>query len=562
MLNILFAWLTNIARSLLNVWRRLLRRRVDWVRLDIGGELPEFAITPAWWQRRFLGVTAPISLQELRRRLDRIAGDPHTQGAFLKIDGLAAGWATLQSLRDELDRFRASGKRIVAHIITPDLINYYAACAADEIIMPPAAFLAIVGLRAEIQFLKDALAKAGLDAEVEAVSPYKSAYDIFVRSDISPESRAQLERLIDGRFQEIIQTISDRRGKTPDDVRALIDAAPLSGAQALAHGLIDGLGYEDQIEARLQIGERAPTILDWEAARRALRLPMARFSRRRIAVIPIEGAIVMGRSRTLPAPLPLIGGKQAGAATISQALRQAERNRRIAAVVLYINSPGGDAYASDLIAREVLRVRRRKPIVVVMGDIAASGGYYIAAPASAIIAQPGTLTGSIGVVSLRPIAARLFDRVGINTVVLSRGANNGLLSFVSPPTESERQALREQILAIYAAFKQQVCDGRGMTEGQIEPIAGGRVWMGSEARTLGLVDRLGGLPEALLHAQELARLPADRTAPLQVIYGGRGMAPPQPFPPDTSADALRLLEETLRPRIWALLPYDGIGFDY
>jgi protease-4 len=490
--------------------------------------------------------------------LQRVAADPLASGVLLKIDGLAAGWATLQSLRAELAHFRSAGKRAVAYVQTPDMAGYYAACAADEILVPPSAFLMITGLRAEVQFLKDALAKVGLAAEVEAVSPYKSAGETFVRSDISPENREQLERLLDLRFGEIVSAIGAARGKTADEARAAIDAAPLSAAAAHQRGLVDGLCYEDELEARLKAGGRAPKILEWGAAKRALRLLPARRQRRLVAVVPVEGTIASGRSRSLPIPIPLLGGQQAGSDSVAQALRQAERNRRVAAVVLYVNSRGGDAFASDLMWREVLRVRQGKPVVVAMGDAAASGGYYIAAPASAIVAQPGTLTGSIGVISLRPIAAGLLDRAGVNTVVLSRGAHSGVFSISQPPSEDERLALRDLIFTSYAEFKQRVREGRGLTEERLEPIAGGRVWLGQEALELGLVDQLGGLPEALLKAQELAGLPRDRDAPILLARAGRDEVPPQPFPAGGLLELWPLLEQALQPRILAMLPWDGI----
>src|SRR6266508_5154481 len=228
MLGTIVTWLINLTRAIGNGWRRLLRRRVDYVWIELSGALPELVATPPWWQRRFLGAREPASLHGLRRKLQRIAADPQASGVLLKIDGLAAGWATLQSLRDELAHFRASGKRAIAYLLTPDMAGYYAACAADEILIPPSAFLMITGLRAEVQFLKDALAKVGLAAEVEAVSPYKSAGEQFVRSDISPENREQLERLLDARFAEILRAIGDGRGKSADEVRDLIDRAPLS----------------------------------------------------------------------------------------------------------------------------------------------------------------------------------------------------------------------------------------------------------------------------------------------------------------------------------------------
>jgi protease-4 len=558
MLGYIIVGFINTLRWIGNVWRVMWRKRVDYVRIELSGALPEFADAPRFVQRRFFGQTKPFSLQELRRQLQRIAADPNARGVLLRIRGLEAGWATLQSLRDELERFRATGKRVVAYVVTLDTPSYYTACAADEIITPPTAFFNVLGVRAEVQFLKDALAKVGIAAEVEAVSPYKSAYEPLVRSHISPENRAQLERLIDRRFDEIVRAIATGRGKTSEEVHALIDRAPLSAHAACAQGLIDALCYEDELEARLKIGERKPIMLEWSDACGALKLPYVMFRRKLIGVVAVEGTIMTGSSRKSPVPLPLFGAEQAGSDSVSQTLRRAEQNQRIAAVVLYVNSHGGDAFASDLMWREVLRVRRQKPVVVVMGDAAASGGYYIAAPASTILAQPGTLTGSIGVVSLRPDASELLDRAGVSTVALSRGANSGLLSISAPPTESERLAWREQIAALYGEFKQRVCEGRGMTDEQLEPIAGGRVWTGHEALQLGLVDQLGGIPEGVLKAQELAGLPQDRTAPLVLLRDRGGKTPPKPFPADTLAGMLQNVEELLRPRVWAIMPFEGV----
>jgi len=557
-MGIILIWLINLIRTARNGWRKLLRRRVDWVRIELRGSLPEFSVVPRWVQRRFLGMREPNSLQGLRRKFQRIAADPQTSGVLLVINGLAAGWATLQSLRDEIEHLRQSGKRVVAYLVTPDVAGYYAACAADQIVTPPVAFLTVLGLRAEIQFLRDALAKLGITAEVEAVSPYKSAGEMFIRSDISPENRAQLERILDQRFAELVRAIGAARGKTDDEVRAAIDAAPLSARAAIERGLIDSLCYEDELEAHLKTGERAPKILDWDAAQRALRLERARYFRKFVAVVSVEGTITTGSSHNLPVPIPLLGGQQAGSDSVAQALRAVERNPRVAAVVLYVNSRGGDAFASDLMWREVLRVRVKKPLVVAMGDAAASGGYYLAAPASAIVAQPGTLTGSIGVVSLRPILAGLLEQAGVNNVVLSRGANSGLFSISAPPTEAERAALRDLIFTSYADFKRRVCEGRSLTEERLEPIAGGRVWLGQEALDLGLVDQLGGLPEALMKAQALADLPQDRSAPLLLARGGRSQLPPQPFPATGLLGLWDALEEALRPRVLAIVPFEGV----
>jgi protease-4 len=554
--SIITTFLVNLWRRLGNLWRWLLRRRVDYVRIDLGGALPEFAEAPPWWQRRLMGRRAPLSMQELRRRLDRIAADPQAKGLLLHIDGLAVGWATLQSLRAELLRFRAAGGRVVAYVASLDNASYCAACAADTIVTVPSAEFRVLGLRLEVQFLGDALDRIGLRAEVEAVSPYKSAGDQFSRSDMSPEDRAQLERVLDGRYAALVEMIAEGRAKQPEEVRALIDAAPMGAQQALDRGLVDQLCYEDELEALLRVDGRDPVIAPWHTARRALRLPLARAFRRVVAVVPVEGAIVTGGSRSLPVPLPLLGEEFAGAESVSRALRQAERSQRVAAVLVYVNSRGGDAFASDLIWREVLRVGRRKPLVVVMGDVAASGGYYLAAPAAAIVARPATLTGSIGVIATRFAAADLLSDAGVNTVVLSRGAHTGLGSATEPLSEAERAALREEVQRLYAIFKQRVRDGRGLSEERLEPIAGGRVWLGHEARDLGLVDLLGGVPEGLLRAQELAGLPQDRAAPLLLLRGGPPQ-PPQPFPA-ALADLRRLLSDSLRSRLWMLLPYEGL----
>jgi protease-4 len=475
---------------------------------------------------------------------------------LLVINGLSVGWATLQSLADELDRFRAKDKRVVAYVLTLDNAGYYTACAADEIIVPPTATWNVLGLHTEVQFLKDARARVGSEAEVEAVSPYKSAGEMFVRSDISPENREQLDRLIDGRYNELVRVIGERRQIGPDLARALIDMAPLTARAAREHRLVDALLYEDELEAHLKTGDRKLIISEWKAARKALRLPYARAHRRLVAVVPVEGTIINGNSRNIPLPIPLFGGAAAGSNTVAQALRQAERNDRVAAVVLHVNSPGGDAFASDLMWREVLRVGKQKPVVVAMGDVAASGGYYIAAPAAAIVAQPATLTGSIGVISLRPVLAGMLERAGINTVVLSRGAHSGLFSVTEPLNDDERQALRAQIFATYDDFKQRVRAGRGLTEGDLEPIAGGRVWSGADALERGLVDQLGGMPEALIRAQELANLPQDREAPIMVLRGRREWSPPKPFPTGDSILAmLDMLHDTARTRVWAVLPF-------
>ncbi|MCU0493489.1 MAG: S49 family peptidase [Chloroflexaceae bacterium] len=547
MMSAFFIAFANVRIWLQNAWRRMVRRRIDYLLLELTGELPEFAPQPPWWQRRFLGTTPPLSLIGLRRMFQRLADDPQAKGVVLYIHDLGGGWATVESLRTEIHSLRRAGKQVLAYLHSASTREYLVACAADKVLLSPVSYLNLIGTRLEVQFLGDALRMAGIEAEVFAVSPYKSGADQFARGDMSPESREQYERLLDQIYDYTISTVAEERKLTPEATRKLIDCAPFQAPAAHEAGLIDGTCYEDELEAWLAAGLNKPVpaaatkdkdgptikLLRWKAAARALQLP---YRKRHI-----------------------IGGSQAGSDSLVQALRQAERNEQIAALVLHVDSPGGDAFASDLIWREVLRLRQKKPVVVSMGNAAASGGYYVAAPANAIVAHRATLTGSIGVFSLRPTAADLLERLNINTVVLSRGARTGLLGTLLPLTEDERETSRRVIFELYAEFKQRVREGRRLTEAQLEPIAGGRVWSGGEAKQLGLVDEIGGLPVAIAKARELAKLEPDPRAPILLVSGGGkgGKLLPLPFPKPENAlhEMTNLFDEAMRPRMLAALPW-------
>ncbi len=565
MMNWLIVFCINLWCFWQNSWRSLRGRRVDYVYLELQGTLPEFADEPPWWQRWLVGARQPASLTGLRRQFQRIVDDPHVQGVLLVMRDFTPGWATIESLRDELHALRMRDRRVVVYLVNGDTRSYVAACAADKVLMPPTAYLYLLGIRVEARFLRDTLALVGLEAEVTAVSPYKAGGDMFARSEMSPEHREQLERLIDQRFDSIITTIVADRRLTSARVRTLIDEAPYQASAACAAGLIDGVCYEDELEAYLSQTIPQPPgnparkliIQEWQQARHALRVPYSRHQRRHVAVVSIEGVIMPGVSRTLPLPLPIIGGAQAGSDSIIQALRHVERDQRIAALVLHVDSPGGDSFASDLIWREVVRVRQQKPVVVSMGNVAASGGYYVAAGANAIVAQPGTITGSIGVYALRPVASTLLQRLGVNTTVLTRGARTGLLSATEPPSDDEREVMRQTVATTYAEFKQRVGSGRGLAEEALEPVAGGRVWNGRDAQRLGLIDELGGLPVAIRRARQLAQLPIDTRAPVLRITPGRQRERllPYPFPHEAPVAIDDLLAEITRPRLLAVLPW-------
>jgi protease IV len=552
--------LVNLWRLLRNAYVLLRGRSADYVWLEVSGPLPEFESRAGFLQRRLRPGPRGPSLEGLREQLGRISTDGRPRGVVLRVRNLGAGWAALEELRGELAAFRERGGRVVAYLMEADSRSYYLACAADEILATPLTTIGVTGIRARVNFLRDALSRVGLEAEVVAVSPYKSAGEPFVRDDFSEESREQAERLLDRRYEELVGAISRARGITPEAARARIDGAPYSAPEALARGLLDGLCYEDELPERLGPEDERVVLEEWSVAQKSLRVPYRRSLRRRVGLVSLSGAIVRGKSRKVPVPLPLVGGEQAGSESVVAALRLAEGDRRVAAVLLHVESPGGDAFASDLIWREVERIRSRKPVVVLMGGVAASGGYYVSAAANHVVVRRNTITGSIGVLSIRPVAENLYEMLGVNPAALERGARAGLLDLSRRPTPDELGVLERQIGFIYDEFKDRVSRGRSMDADDLEGIAAGRVWTGTEACELGLADEIGGYREALDKARQLGKIERDEPGILLKFTPPRSG---RPTPGDPAEAARELLDETrqaiselLAPRIWAVAPYE------
>ena len=556
-----FDLLVNFWRVLRNACARLLGRPPHYVSLEVSGSLPELEPRVGFLQRRLRPGPAAPSLEGMRSILGRIAADARAQGVVLRLRSLDAGWAALEELRRELLAFRGRGGRVVAYLLDPvDSRSYYRACSADEVLATPLATVAVTGLRTRVNFLKNALDRVGVEAEVVAVSPYKSAGDPYVRNDFSRESREQAERLLERRYEELVRAISEGRDLNHEEALAMIDGAPYAAPEALDAGLLDGVCYEDELPERLGGEEEWARVAEWGAARRSLRVPFRRSPRRRVGLVSLSGTIVRGRSRQLPVPVPLLGGEQAGSDTIVAALRLAEKNRRVSAILFHVESPGGDALASDLIWREVERIRARKPVVVLMGNVAASGGYYVSAAANHVVARSTTVTGSIGVLSIRPVASALYERIGVHPVAVRRVARADLLDFSRRPTEDELRVLREQVGFIYDEFKDRVKRGRDLAEPDLEGIAAGRVWTGTEALDLGLADEVGGFGEALRKARELGRVDRDAPEALLKVSAPRGGRPAPGEPAEAVremvGDLVQALLEIRAPRIWAVAPYD------
>lgn len=555
--------MSALSNLLVNLWRlignarsRLFARPPDLVWIELSGALPEFETPVGFFRRRINRGPAPVTLQSLRERLDRISSDGRVRGVVLRIKDVGAGWAALEEARGELLEFREGGGRIVAYLADPvDTRSYYLACAAEEVLVAPLVTVGVTGVRTRVSFFKDALDRLGIGAEVVAVSPYKSAGEPYTRNDFSREAREQAQRLLDGRYEELVSAIGGSRGLTAAEARDAIDAAPYGPKEALAARLVDGVLYEDELPERLTADGERPRIVEWDAASKALKKPYRRRVRRRVALVQVKGAISRGRSRRVP--VPFLGGERAGSESVVAALRGAERNRKVGAVLLHVESPGGDALASDLIWREVGRISARKPVVVLMGNVAASGGYYVSAPAAHVVARRSTVTGSIGVITIRPVADRLYGKVGVNPVGLERGERAGMMDPSRPPTEDEMRVLGRQVGYVYDEFRGRVSRGRDLPD--LDGIAGGRVWSGAEALQLGLVDGVGGFREAFRKACELGGVgeggPSDVLLKIAVPRAGRP-APGEPAEVvEEILDGVRREFLEIPGRVWAIGPY-------
>lgn len=550
----------NLWLLLRNAYVRLLKRPPDYFWIELTGKLPEFESRTSFLRRRLAPGPEALSLEGLRRRLDLVSADGRARGIVLRIQGLDADWAALEEVRLQLAAFRRRGFRVMAYLIEADSRSYYLACAADEIYATTLATVNVVGVRSRIDFVKNALNRFGIEAEVFAVSPYKSAYDRFSHQDFTRESREQAERLLDRRYAELVTAVSVNRDISPEEARHKIDGAPYPATAAVREGLLEGACYEDELPERLGRDTERAKLAEWSAASGSLMKPYRRSSRRRVGLVGLFGTIVRGRSRKLPFPLPLVGGEQAGSESVVGALRTAERNRRVAAVLFHIDSRGGDALASDLIWREVERIRRKKPIVVLMGNAAASGGYYVAAAADHVVARGNTITGSIGVIALRPVADRLYGRLGVNPASVERGARSGLYDPSRRLLPDEGEVLWKQVQSIYSEFKDRVVRGRSMEIERLEGIAGGRIWTGAEALEHGLVDEIGGYDSALRKAKELAGIEVDGPETVLKISPPRNVRPMPGEPAGslhrTFGDIKRTLSELSGDRVWALAPYE------
>ena len=455
-------------------------------------------------------------LRAILRALHEAGEDRHVVGLVVKVGG-ALPWAIMQELRVGVQAFGSHGKPTVAWAEdfgegSPDMAAYVLATAFDEVWLQPSGGIGMLGVGVETTFFRGALDRLGIEPQLEQRYEYKNAADTLTRTEFTPAHRESLTRLAESVFSEAVQDIAAGRGMDATQVRGLIDTGPRTASDARAVGLIDELGYRDQIyqaiRSRVDDGAGADLLFaDRWRPRRRPSLPARR--KQHVALVEVNGSITTGRTRVRAL------GRQVGSDSVSAQLRAAISNDLVRAVVIRVNSPGGSAVASDTIWREVCRVREAgKPVIVSMGEVAASGGYYIACPADVIVALPATLTGSIGVLGGKLVVNDLLQRAGLTTGAVEQGARSLMFSARRGFTDDERVRLGETIDAIYDDFVHKVAEGRRRTVAEIEGVARGRVWTGRDAVDAGLVDELGGLRRAI----EIARTHYGLTEDAPVLH--------------------------------------------
>lgn len=458
----------------------------------------------------------------LLTRLDRAVAAGERAVLLIDVRGTSAGWSTLLELRNKLIEVRNAGGHVFAYTEFADLRDLYMASVAEHIFVHPAGEIAPFGISSASFYYKDALSRIGVKVEALRVDEFKSAHEPFTRTDRSDEDALQRNALLDDVFAQVITDIAQGRGATLNEIRHLIDTAPFGPQQAIDANLADTTAYRDEVLGRIseavgfdvqfaRFPDTAPAKTTWA-------------SEPYVGVVLVEGTIVDGESISVP----LLGIKNAGADTIATALRNLRADSACRGILLRVNSPGGSALASDIIWREVELTRAahtkdpRKPAIVVsMGDVAASGGYYVATGARDIFALPTTITGSIGVVSLHFDVSSMLDKLDIGRDTITRGANAGISRY-SPWTEDQRARLQASMLRIYELFLSRVSEARGMSRDEAHALARGRVYSGADALKLGLVDELGGIERARdrleermgIHGKEplpFRTFPAERT---------------------------------------------------
>jgi len=465
------------------------------------------------------------NLRDFLDALEVAGSDPRVKGILARLGGDGMGLARVQQVRDAIAAFRAKGKFAIGFADSFGEFGagtrpYYLATAFDQIWLQPMGSLGLTGIYAETTFFRGTLDLLGIAPEFDHRGRYKSAANVLTETRMTPPQREETQDLLNSISGQIVNGIAAARKLSPEAVNAAIDRAPLLPNEALQAKLVDRLGYREEAiaAARKRAGSGAeivnlPTYL--EGAGRPHR------KGERIALIYGSGLIVRGGG----AANPLTGSNEMAAGDMTRAFRDAVRDPKVRAILFRIDSPGGSVVASETIWHNVVYARERgKPVVVSMGDVAGSGGYYVAAPADKIVAEPATLTGSIGVLAGKLVVADLMRKVGLSTDAVQFGGNAAMFSSTSDFSPAAHARLQAFLDATYQGFKDRVATGRHMTADAVEAVAQGRIWSGEEAKKRGLVDALGGYEVALRLAREVAKMPAGAPVELTAFPREEGLA--------------------------------------
>jgi protease IV len=477
--------------------------------LRISGPLPDYVPDDPF--RRLFG-GQPQSLSSLLTQFRKAKVDKRITAIMLDIDGSDAGWAKAEEIRGAIEDFRTSGKPVYAYMENGFNKDYYIATACDKIFVPPPGELFTIGLAADVMFFRGSLDKLGIYPDMYQIGKYKSAGDMFTQKQMTPAHREFINSLLDDLYGRYVETIAKARNKTPDEVRKLIDNAPYNATQAKDAGLIDGAAYHDEVEKELKKRLGVKDSDDLRIARAGDYRQISQESLglnkgERVAIVYAAGDIMSGKSTFGGS-----GQETIGSDSLVRTLNEVRDDKTIKAVVLRIDSPGGSGLASDIIWRAVESLKAKKPVVVSMSDVAASGGYYIACNASKIVAEPSTITGSIGVVGGKPVIKGFYDWIGVSNEYVLRGNNAGMFRESEKFSESERKKFEELIKnTYYDQFLPKVAKGRGKNVEYIDSVGQGRVWTGRQGKDNGLVDEYGGLDKAIEIAKQLANIPADKS---------------------------------------------------
>ena len=460
----------------------------------------------------------PPTVRSVVDALRKAKVDRRVTSVIIRPAGTAALWGKVQEIRDAIVDFRTSKKPIIGFLEYGGEQEFFLASACDKVYLMPTASLDLTGLANYELFLRGTLDKIGAYPDVLHIGEYKTAANTFTERTFTPSHREMAESLNKDLFEQLVKGLASGRHKSEQEMRQLIDHGPFLPEDAVRAGLVDDVAYEDELDDKVPLASGSPRFLEHRDYRSVPPSSLGLDRGPKLAIVYAVGIISSGESN-YDSPQ----GDVVGSDTIVQYLRKARADSSIRAIVLRIDSPGGSAIASDVIWREVQLTRAAKPVIASMSDVAASGGYYIAMPAHKIVAQPATLTGSIGVVMIKFAIEGTLQKLGMNIEGVSQGRYADMYSPGRPFNPEERQRVLEHMQATYDTFVEKAAAGRNTTPERIDAVAQGRVWTGRQAKDLGLVDELGGLDRAVALAKVEAKIPADSEVEIVVFPPKRSL---------------------------------------